>query len=141
MTDTGRCTITTVRQEDDSLTDDPATVLQVIKHSFLHQHAPTQDTLDTHILNKINCHPEVFTHAQERQLEKHPFTINEVWNPIHSLRKHKTPGYGGLPAEAYQQLPAHLICRFALHLWDTVMGQTPLPPDWANVVRAPYKKV
>ena len=47
MTDTGQCTITTVRLADGSLTKDPATLLQAIQDSYLHQHTPTQDTLDT----------------------------------------------------------------------------------------------
>ena len=46
MTDTGHRTITTVRQEDGSLTNNPATVLQATQDSFLRQHTPTQDTLD-----------------------------------------------------------------------------------------------
>ena len=47
MTDTSHRTITTVKQEDSSLTNDPATVLQATQDSFLQQHTPTQDTLDT----------------------------------------------------------------------------------------------
>ena len=46
MTDTGHRIITTVRQKDSSLTNDPATVLQATQDSFLRQHTPTQDTLD-----------------------------------------------------------------------------------------------
>ena len=41
MTHTGHRTITTVRQADSSLTNDPATVLQATQESFLHQHTPT----------------------------------------------------------------------------------------------------
>ena len=40
MTDTRHRTITTVRQEDGSLTNDPANVLQATEDSFLHQHTP-----------------------------------------------------------------------------------------------------
>ena len=55
MTDTGHRTITTVRQEDGSLTNDPATVLQATQDSFLRQHTPTQDTLDpdTHAVGPV----------------------------------------------------------------------------------------
>ena len=140
MTDTGHRTITTVRQEDGSLTKDPATVLQATQHSFLQQHTPTQDTLDTDTQAKIDRLPQVFNHAQSRQLEKRPFTIHEVWRAIHSLRQHKTPGYDGLPAMAYYQLPAHLLRILPHRLWDIVTGQTSLPPDWANLVRRLYKK-
>ena len=42
--------------------------------------------------------------------------------------------------EAYYHLPAHLLRILAHRLWDIVTGQTPLPPDWANVVRLLYKK-
>ena len=66
-------------------------------------------------------------------MEKRPFTILEVRKAIHSLRQHKTPGYEGLPAEAYYHLPAHLLRILAHRLWDIVTGRTPLPPDWANV--------
>ena len=140
MTDTGHRTITTVRQEDGSLTNDPATVLQATQDSFLRQHTPTQDTLDADTQAKIDRLPQVFNHAQRRQLEKRPFTIHEVRKAIHSLRQHKTPGYDGLPAEAYYHLPAHLLRILAHRLWDIVTGRTPLPPDWANVVRPLYKK-
>ena len=140
MTDTGHRTITTVRQEDGSLRNDPATVLQATQDSFLRQHMPTQDTLDTDTQAKIDRLPQVFNHAQRRQLEKLPFTIHEVRKAIHSLWQHKTPGYDGLPAEAYYHLPAHLLRILAHHLWDIVTGQIPLPPDWANVVRPLYKK-
>ena len=140
MTNTGHRTITTVRQEDGSLTNDPATVLQATQDSFLRQHTPTQDTLDADNQAKNDRLPQVFNHAQRRQLEKRPFTIHKVWKAIHSLQQHKTPGYNGLPAEAYYHLPAHLLHIFAHRLWDIVTGQTPLPPDWANVVRPLYKK-
>ena len=140
MTDTGHGTITTVRQEDGSLTNDPATVRQATQDSFLRHHTPTQDTLDPDTQAKIDRLPRVFNHAQRRQLKKRPFTIHEVRKAIHSLWQHKTPGYDGLPAEAYYHLPAHLLRIFAHRLWDIVTGQTPLPPDWANVVRPLYKK-
>ena len=109
MTDTSHRTITTVRQEDGSLTNDPATVLQAIQDSFLHQHTPTRDTLDTDTQNKVKRLPQVFNHAQRRQLEKRPFTMHEVRKAIHSLQQHKIPGFDGLPAEAYYHLPAHLL--------------------------------
>ena len=145
MTDTGHRTITTVRQEDGSLNNDPATVLQATQDSFLHQHTPTQDTLDTDTQAKVNRLPQVFYHAQKRQLEKRPFTIQEVRRAIHSLRQHKTPGYDGLPAEAYYHLPAHLLRILAHRLWDIVTGKLPCHQtgqtlsapstkkgDWAN---------
>ena len=66
--------------------------------------------------------------------------MHEVQRAIHSLRKHETPVYDGLHAEAYYHLPAHLLRILAHRLWDIVTGQTPLPPDWANVVRPLYKK-
>ena len=100
MTDTGHRTITTVRREDGSLTNHPATVLQATQDSFLQQHTPTQDTLDTDTQAKVDRLPQVFNHAQRRQLEKSPFTIHEVRRAIHSLQQHKTPGYDGPPAEA-----------------------------------------
>ena len=140
MTHTGHRTITTVRQEDGFLTSNPATVLQATQASFLHQHTPGQDTLHTDTQNKIDCLPQDFNPAQRRQLEKRPLTIHEVWKAIHSLRQHKTPGYDGLPAEAYYHLHAHLLRILAHRLWDIVTGQTPLPPDWANVVLPLYKK-
>ena len=140
MTDTGHRTITTVRQEDGSLTNNPAIVLQATQDSFLHQHTHTQDTLDTDTQDKVNSLPQVINHAQRRQLEIRAFTIHEVQKANHSLRQHKTPGYDGLPAEAYYHLPAHLLCILAHRLWDIVTGQTPLPADWANVVRPLYKK-
>ena len=140
MTDNGHRTITTVRQEDSSLTNDPATVLRATQDSFLQQHTPTQDTLDTDTQAKVDCLPHVFNDAQGRQLEKRPFGIHKVRRAIHSLRQQKAPGYDGLPAEAYYHLPAHLLPILAHSLWDIVTGQTPLPPDWANVVRPLYKK-
>ena len=140
ITDTGHRTITTVRREDGSLTNDPATVLPATRDSFLQQHTPTQDTLDTDTQTKIDRLPQVFNHAQRRQLEKRPFTIHEVRKAIHSLRQHKTPGYNGLPAEAYYHLPAHLLRILAHRLWDIVTRRTHLPPDWANIVRPLYKK-
>ena len=140
MTDTGHRNITTVRQEDGSLTNDPATVLQSTEDSFLQQHTPTQDTLDTDVQAKVDRLPQVFSHAQRRQLEKRLFTIREVRRAIHSLRQQKTPGYDGLPAGAYYHLPADLPCILAHRLWEIVTQQTPLPPRWANVVRPLYKK-
>ena len=125
MTDTGHRTITTVRQEDDSLTNDPATVLQATQDGFLRQHTPTQDTLDPDTQAKIDRLSRVFNHTQKRQLEKRPFTIHEVRKAIHSLRQHKTPGYDDLPAEAYYHLPAHLLRILAHRLWDIVTGRTP----------------
>ena len=134
MTDTGHRTITMVRQEDSSLTNDPATVLKGTQDSFLHQHTPTKNTLDTDTQGKVDRLPQM------RQLEKRRFTINEGRKSIHSLRQHKTPGYDGLPAEAYYHLLTHLLCILAHRLWDIVTGQTLLPPDWAKVVRPLYKK-
>ena len=139
MTDAGHRTTTMVTQEDGSLTKDPATVLRPTQDSFLHQHPPTKDTLDTDTQNKIDRLPQIFNHAQRRQLEKRPFTIYEDPKAIHSLRQDKTPGYDGLPAEAYYHLSAHLLRILANRLWDIVTGQTPLPPDWANVVCPLYK--
>ena len=140
VTDTDHRTITTVWQADGSLTKDPAMVLQATEDSFLHQQTPSQDTLNTDSENKIETLPQIFNHAQRRQLEKRPFTIHKVRKATHSLRKHKTPGYGGLPTEACYHLPAHLLRPLAQRLWDIFTGQTPLPPDWANVVRPLYKK-
>ena len=140
MTDTGHRTITTVRQEDCSLPNDRATVLQATQDRFLRQHTPTEDTLETDTQAKIDCLPQFFNHAQRRQLEKRPFTIHKARRGIHSLQQHKAPGYYGLPAEAYYHLPAHLLRILAHRLWDIVTGQIPLPPDWANVVRSLYKK-
>ena len=136
MTDTGHRNITRVRQEDSSRTNDRATVLQATQDSFLHQHTPAQDTLGTDTQAKVDCPPQVFNHAQGRQLEKRPFTIQEVRRAIHSLRQHKTPVYDGLPTESYYHLTAHLLGILANCLWDIVRGQTPLPPDWANIVGA-----
>ena len=115
-------------------------MLQATQDSFLQQHTPTKDTLDTDTETKIDRLPQVFNHAQRRQLQKCPLTIHEVWKAIHSLRQHKTPRYDGLPAEAYYHLPAQLLRILANCLWDIVTGQTALPPDWANVVRPLYKK-
>ena len=129
MTDKRHCTITTVRQEDGSLTNDPATLLQATQDSFFHQLPPTQDTLDTDTQGKVDRLPQVFNHAQRRRLEKRPFTIQEVRKAIHSLRQHNTPGYDGLPAEAYYHFAAHLLRILAHRLWDIVTGLTPLPPD------------
>ena len=140
MTDTGHRTITTVTRADGSLTNDSATVLQATQDSFLVQQTPTEDTLNTDTQNKIDRLPQVFNHAQSRQLEKRPFTIHEVRKAIHSVRQHKSPGYHGLPAEAYYHIPAHLLRILAHRLWDIATGQTPLPPDWANVVGPLYKK-
>ena len=140
MTDTSRRTITTVRQDDGSLTNGPATVLQATQDSFLHQHTPTQDTLGTDTQAKVNRLHQAFNHAERRELKKRPFTINKVQRAIDNLRQHKTPGYDGLPAGAYYHRPTHLLCILAHCLWDIVMGQIPLPPDWANVFRPLYKK-
>ena len=140
MTNTGHRTITTVRQEDGSLTNDAATVPQASQDTFIRQHTPTQDTLDQDTQAKIDRLPWVFNHAQRRQHEKRPFTIHEFRKAIHSLRQHKTPGYNGLPAEAYYHLPANLLRILAHRLSDIVTGQTPLQPDWTNVVRPLYKK-
>ena len=140
MTDTGHRIITTVRQEDASLTNNPATVLQGTQDSFLHQHTPTQDTLDTDTQAKVNRLPHVFNHAQRRQLEKRPFNIHGVQRAIYSLRQHRTQGYDDLPAEAYYHLPTHFLRILVHRLWDIVTGQTPLPPYWTNVVRPLYKK-
>ena len=125
MTHTGHRIITTVRQQDASLTNDPATVLQAFQDRFLHQRTPTPDTLYTDTQNKIDRLPQVFNHAQRRQLEKRPFTIHKVRKPIHSLQQHQSPGYDDLPAEAYYHLPAHLLRILAHRLWDIVTGQTP----------------
>ena len=140
MTDTGHRTIPKVRQENGSLTNNPATVRQATQDSFLHQHNPTQDTIDTDTQNKFKCLTMVFNQAQRRKLEKGPFTIHEVRKAIHNPRQHKTPGYNGLPAEAYYHLPADLLCLLAQRLWDIVAGHTPPPPDWAKVVRPLYKR-
>ena len=140
MTDTGHRTITTVMQKDSSLTNDPATALQATHYSLLHQHTPTQDTLDTDTQDKVDSLRQVFNHAQRRQLEKRPFTIHEVQKAIHSIRQHRTPGYDSHPVEAHYHLPAHLLRILANRLWVIVTGQTPLPPDWANVVHPLYKK-
>ena len=99
MTDTGHFTITTVRQQDGSLTGDPATVLQATQDSFLQQHTPTQDTLDTDTQAKIDRQPQVFNHAKRRQPEQRPFAIHEVRRAIHSLQQHKTQGYDGPPSK------------------------------------------
>ena len=69
MTDTSHRTITTVRQADGPLINDLATVLQATQNSFLRQHTPTQDTLDTDTQAKVNRLPQVFNHSQRRQLE------------------------------------------------------------------------
>ena len=140
MTDTGHCTITTVRQEDSPLTNNPVTMLQATQDSFLQQHTPTQDTLNTDNQAKIDRLPQVFNHAQGTQLEKRPFTIHEVQRAIHSLRQHKTPSYKGLPAEAYYHLSDNLLRILAHRLLDIVTWQNPLPPDWANFFRPLYKK-
>ena len=132
MTETGHSTVATVEQEDGSLTNDPATVLQAIHGSFLYEHTPNKDTLDTDTQNKIKRLPQVFNHAQRRQLEKSTFTIHKVRKAIHSLRQHNTPGYDGLPAEAYYHLPAYFLCLLLERLWDIVTGLTPLPPDWGS---------
>ena len=92
MTDTGHRTITTVRQEDGSLTNDPATVLQATQDRFPGQHTLTQDRFDTDTQNKVDRLPQVFNHVQRRQLEKCPFTIHEVRKAIHSLEQHKNSG-------------------------------------------------
>ena len=63
MTNIGHRTILTVRQEDGSLTNDPATVLQATQDGFLHQHRPTQDTLDTDTQNEVDRLPQVCNHA------------------------------------------------------------------------------
>ena len=81
-----------------------------------------------------------FNHSQRRQLENSPFTIQEIRKAIHSLRQNKTPGYHCLPAEAYYHLPAHFLRMLAHRLCNIFAGQTPLPPDLANVVRPLPKK-
>ena len=140
ISNTSHRTITTVRRAEGSLTSVPATVLQGTGDSFLHQHTPTKDTMETDTQNKIDRLPQVFNHAQRTQLEIRPFTIHEIRRAIHSLRQTKTPGYDSLSAEAYYHLPAHLLRILAHRLWYIVTGQTLLPPDWANVVLPLYKK-
>ena len=83
MTDTGHRTVTTVRQENGSLTNGPATVLQATKDSFLCQHTPTQYSLDTDTQAKVDRLPQVFNPARRRQLEKRPFTTNQVRRAMH----------------------------------------------------------
>ena len=101
MNDSGHRTITTIRQEDSSLTNDPAIVLGATQDSFLQQHTPTQDTLDTDIQAKVDHLPQIFNRAPRRQLEKRPFTIHQVRGAIHNLWQRKTLGGDNLPAEAY----------------------------------------
>ena len=50
------------------------------------------------------------------------------------------PGVDGLPAEAYQHLTLAVKRCLAARLWDIVTGTTPIPPEWANLVRPLYKK-
>ena len=92
MTDTGHTIITTVWQEDVSRINDPATVLQTTQDSFLHQHTPTQDTLDTETQTKIKRLPQVFNQAQRRQLENRSITMQEVRKAIQNVWTQKTPG-------------------------------------------------
>ena len=134
MTNTGHRSITEVRQADGSLTSDQATVLYATQDSVLDQTTPTQDTPNTDTENQIDRLPQVFNHAQRRQLEKRPLTIREVRKALHSLRQHKTPGYEGLPAEAYYHFRAHLLCILAHRVRDIVTGQTPLPFPRAHLV-------
>ena len=89
MSDSSHRTITEVWQPDDLLTNGPAMVHRATMDSFLHQHTPSQDTLDTDKMERLH---QVFNHALRRQLEKRPFIIHEVQKAIHTLRPHKTPG-------------------------------------------------
>ena len=125
MTDTGGRIITTVRQEEGSHTSDAATVLQATQDSFVRQHPPTQDTLDTDTQGKLNRLPEVFNQAPRRQLEKRPSTIHQVREAIHNLLQHKTRGLDGLPAGAYYHPLADLLRILAHRLWASSQGKAP----------------
>ena len=46
-----------------------------------------------------------------------------------------------LPRRTITSPPTLGLCILAERLLDIITGQTPLPPDWANLVRPLYKKV
>ena len=46
----------------------------------------------------------------------------------------------GLPAELYRRLPLNLKRHLTARLWDSAIGRTDIPPDWANLLHPLYKK-
>ena len=84
--------------------------------------------------------PRVFNRKQRRAIQHDPFSISELQRALDRLKKGVVPGVDGLPAEAYQCLILPIKGRLAACLWDIVTGTTPIPPEWANLVRPLYKK-
>ena len=126
---------------DGGLINDPETVLQAVLHSFQAQHGDALPEVDPHTRSTICEHvPKVFNQEQRRTIEHDPFSIPELQRALDRLKKRFVTGLNGLPAEAYQRLTLPVKRHLAARLWDIVRGTIPIPPEWANLIHALYKK-
>ena len=107
---------------------------------FQRQHNTEAEELSAYTEELISHLPKLYNRTQRRDMQRTPFTIRELDEVLDKLQPGKTQGFDGLPAELYRRLPLNLKRHLAARLWDIAIGQTDVPPDWANLVHPLYKK-
>ena len=130
-----------MRTPEGGLTNDADAVLQAVLDSFQAQHGDALPELDPHTRSTIREHvPRVLNREQRPAIEHDTFSISELQRALSRLKKGVVPGVDSLPAEAYQSLTLSVKQGLAARLWDSVMGATSFPPEWANLVHPLNKK-
>ena len=141
LEDTGCRTIHSLRTSEWCLTNDLDAVLQAVLDRFQAQQGDALPELDPHTRSTIREHvPRILNQEQQRAIEHDCLIISELQRALDSLKQGVVPGVDGLPAKAYQRLTLPVKRRLAARLWNVVTGATPIPPEWANLVRPLYKK-
>ena len=138
--ETGNRGIKAVRVQDGTVTNDPKVVLEEVLNSFLRQHNTENGELSAYTEELISHLTKLYNRTQRRDMDRTPFTIQELDEVLYKLQPEKTPRVDGPPAELYRRLPLNLKRHLAARPWDIAIGKTDVPPDWANLVHPLYKK-
>ena len=138
--ETGHRGIRAVRLQDGTVTNNPKVVIEEVLTSFKSQHNAEDAELSDYTKHLISHLPQLYNRAQRCDVHRTPFTIRELDEVLHKLKRGKTPGVDGLSAELYPRLLLRLKRHLAVRLWDIAIGRADMPPDWANLVHPLYKK-
>ena len=92
----GHRDIKVVRLQDGTVTNDPKVVLEEILNSFQRQHNTEDGELSACTEEMISHLLKLYNQTQRRDMQRTPFTIQELDEVLYKLQPGKTPGSDGL---------------------------------------------
>ena len=103
------------------MTNDPKVVIEEVVSSLKRRHNAEDRELSDYTKHLISQLSKPYNRTQRGDIHSTPLTIRELDEVLHKLKRGKTRGEDGLPAELYRRLPLYLKRPLGARLWNVAI--------------------